>query len=104
MNETELKQKAEEIRKERSRIQHREPEPEKLKASLSAKTMHIRILRMLKLLPDLDKAIKDALEKNGIPGGYSLEAVRLLLAVYDEADRFMPFDWEEPGSDFSISR
>ncbi|HGA5699020.1 TPA: hypothetical protein ACIS09_001675 [Salmonella enterica subsp. enterica serovar Birkenhead] len=66
--------------------------------------MHIRRVKMLQLIPVLDKRIAETLEENGIPEFYSLNAVRLLLAVYEETNGVMPFHFESPDSDFSVSR
>ncbi|HCA3583995.1 TPA: hypothetical protein ACWV6C_005505 [Salmonella enterica subsp. enterica serovar Muenchen] len=56
--------------------------------------MHSRRLKMLQVMPVLDKRISETLEENGIPGFYSLDAVRLLLAIYRTTNSVMtgPFD------------
>lgn len=65
--------------------------------------MHIRRVKMLQVMPVLDKCISETLEENGIPGAYSLDAVRLLLAVYKATNGVMPLHFEND-SDFSVSR
>lgn len=66
--------------------------------------MHKRRVKMLQVMPVLDKCISETLEENGIPGVYSLDAVRLLLAVYEATNGVMPLHLEHPDSDFSVSR
>lgn len=62
--------------------------------------MHSRRVKMLQAMPVLDKCISETLEENGIPGVYSLDAVRLLLAVYEATNGVMPLHFEHPDSDF----
>ncbi|EBW8394005.1 hypothetical protein A3X38_14715 [Salmonella enterica subsp. enterica serovar Florida] len=62
--------------------------------------MHSRRLKMLQVMPVLDKRISETLEENGIPGFYSLDAVRLLLAVYEATNSVMPGHYEDADSDF----
>lgn len=62
--------------------------------------MHSRRLKMLQVMPVLDKRISETLEENGIPGFYSLDAVRLLLAVYKATNSVMPGHYEDADSDF----
>lgn len=56
--------------------------------------MDKRRVKMLRVIPVLDKRISETLEENGIPGIYSLDAVRLLLAIYRKTNSVMtgPFD------------
>ncbi|EEM1820103.1 hypothetical protein GKA92_18285 [Salmonella enterica subsp. enterica] len=63
--------------------------------------MNKKRVKMLRVMPVLDRRISEILEENGIPGVYSLDAVRLLLAVYEETNDVIPdCDFPDPFPDF----